>query len=107
MENSWSMQSGMAPPQGLEPEALRSKRKVSIPPEDSASAAHAPAGPPPMTAARSVRGPEMGTLEGGGELEGVERWEEMDGRKQETLRDGVAIDVMVKASCFSVCVCVF
>uniref|UniRef100_A0A7C9EF49 Uncharacterized protein n=1 Tax=Opuntia streptacantha TaxID=393608 RepID=A0A7C9EF49_OPUST len=53
MSNSSSMHSGMAPPQGLAPEGLRSKRKVSTPPEARASAAEDPAGPPPMTAARS------------------------------------------------------
>ncbi|KAJ9178470.1 hypothetical protein P3X46_010349 [Hevea brasiliensis] len=45
----------MAPPQGLAVEVLRSKRKVSIPPEVRASAAEEPAGPPPTTATRSFR----------------------------------------------------
>lgn len=55
MENSSSMQSGMAPPQGFGVEGLRSKRKVSIPPAARVSAAEEPAGPPPITAARSFR----------------------------------------------------
>lgn len=62
MENSSSMQRGIAPPQGLEVDGLRSKRKVSMPAEARASAAEDPAGPPPITAARSFR-PEMGALE--------------------------------------------
>lgn len=49
------MQSGMAPPQGLALKGLRSKRKVSTPPAARASAAEDPAGPPPITAARSFR----------------------------------------------------
>lgn len=62
MENSSSMQRGMAPPQGLEEAGLRSKRKVSMPPAARVSAAEDPAGPPPMTAARSLR-PERGGLD--------------------------------------------
>lgn len=54
MENSSSMQRGMAPPQGFVPEGLRSIRYVSIPPLARVSAALAPAGPPPITAARSL-----------------------------------------------------
>ena len=49
--NSSIMQSGMAPPQGLQLSILRSMRKVSIPALASTSAAHAPAGPPPTTCA--------------------------------------------------------
>lgn len=59
MENSSIMQRGMAPPHGLAVEGLRSKRKVSTPPAAKASAADEPAGPPPITAARSWR-PERG-----------------------------------------------
>nr|ACR36604.1 unknown [Zea mays] len=55
MANSSSIQSGMAPPQGLAPAGLRSRRNVRAPAEASASAADAPAGPPPTTATRSVR----------------------------------------------------
>ena len=62
MENSSSIQSGIAPPQGLAVEGLRSKRKVSMPPAASASAAEDPAGPPPTTAARSLL--EMMNVEG-------------------------------------------
>lgn len=59
MSNSSSMQRGMAPPHGFATDGgLRSKRKVSTPPEARASAAEDPAGPPPITAARSLR-PEM------------------------------------------------
>lgn len=59
MLNSSSMQRGMAPPHGFATDGgLRSKRNVSTPPEASASAAEDPAGPPPITAARSFR-PEM------------------------------------------------
>lgn len=58
MENSSIIQSGIAPPHGLAVEGLRSKRKVSTPPAANASAAEEPAGPPPITAARSLR-PEM------------------------------------------------
>lgn len=54
MSNSSSMHSGMAPPQGFAVVGeLRSKRNVSMPPEAKASAAEDPAGPPPITAARS------------------------------------------------------
>lgn len=54
MLNSSSMHSGMAPPQGFAVVGgLRSKRNVSMPPEAKASAAEDPAGPPPITAARS------------------------------------------------------
>ena len=53
--NSSSMQRGMAPPQGLAADGALSKRKVSTPPEAKASAAEDPAGPPPITAARSLR----------------------------------------------------
>lgn len=55
------MHKGIAPPHGLAVEGLRSKRKVSTPPAASASAAEDPAGPPPMTAARSLR-PGRGAL---------------------------------------------
>lgn len=56
MLNSSSMQSGMAPPHGLAVVGgLRSRRKVSMPPVARASAAEEPAGPPPITAARSFR----------------------------------------------------
>lgn len=56
MSNSSSMQRGMAPPQGFATDGgLRSNRKVSTPPEARASAAEDPAGPPPITAARSLR----------------------------------------------------
>lgn len=61
MENSSIMQRGMAPPQGLAVEGLRSKRYVSIPPEARASAAEEPAGPPPITATRSLP-PLIGAL---------------------------------------------
>lgn len=86
------MQRGMAPPQGLAPVGFRSKRKVSTPPEASASAAEEPAGPPPMTAARRLR-PEIGGLVddlrqrirdlgrlGGGDLEERENGEEREWR---------------------------
>lgn len=56
------MHSGIAPPQGFALEGLLSKRKVSMPPEARASAAEDPAGPPPITAARSLR-PWMGGLD--------------------------------------------
>jgi len=49
------MHSGMAPPQGLAPAGLRSRRNVRAPAEANASAAEAPAGPPPTTATRSGR----------------------------------------------------
>ncbi|KAJ0602068.1 hypothetical protein HanIR_Chr03g0135641 [Helianthus annuus] len=62
MENSSSMQSGMAPPHGLAPLGVRSKRYVSIPPDANASAAEDPAGPPPITAAVSFR-PEICVFE--------------------------------------------
>lgn len=55
IENSSSMHSGMAPPHGLAVAGLRSKRKVSIPPVAKASAAEDPAGPPPITATRSLQ----------------------------------------------------
>lgn len=61
IENSSSMHRGMAPPHGLAVEGLRSKRKVSTPPAARASAAEDPAGPPPITAARSLR-PGRGAL---------------------------------------------
>lgn len=49
----------MAPPHGFATDGgFRSKRKVSTPPDARASAAEDPAGPPPITAARSLR-PEM------------------------------------------------
>mmetsp|Transcript_4970 Transcript_4970/g.18631 ORF Transcript_4970/g.18631 Transcript_4970/m.18631 type:complete len:305 (+) Transcript_4970:1084-1998(+) len=53
--NSPTMHRGMAPPQGLQLSILRSMRKVSQPPLARVSAAQAPAGPPPMTATRSLR----------------------------------------------------
>ena len=53
--NSPTMHRGMAPPQGLQLSILRSMRNVSQPPLASVSAAHAPAGPPPTTATRSLR----------------------------------------------------
>lgn len=56
MSNSSSMQRGIAPPHGFGVDGgLRSNRKVSTPPLASASAAEDPAGPPPITAARSLR----------------------------------------------------
>lgn len=58
MLNSSSIQRGMAPPQGLAASGLRSNKNVSMPPKARASAVEEPAGPPPMTAARSLR-PEM------------------------------------------------
>eukprot|EP00955_Chlamydomonas_euryale_P109578 365942-Chlamydomonas_euryale.AAC.39 len=39
----------------LQLSSLRSNKKVSTPPSASVSAAHAPEGPPPMTATRSLR----------------------------------------------------
>ncbi|KAL1535098.1 ATP phosphoribosyltransferase [Salvia divinorum] len=60
MENSSSMHRGMAPPQGFAASGLRSKMNVSMPPEARASAADDPAGPPPITAARSVAVMELG-----------------------------------------------
>lgn len=54
MQNSSNMHNGIAPPQGLAVLGLRSKRKVSTPPAARASAADEPAGPPPITAARSL-----------------------------------------------------
>lgn len=59
IENSSSIHNGIAPPHGLAPDGLLSMRYVSIPPLDRASAADEPAGPPPITAARSFRPPEM------------------------------------------------
>lgn len=56
MSNSSSMQRGIAPPHGFATDGgFRSIRKVSTPPEARASAAEDPAGPPPTTAARSLR----------------------------------------------------
>jgi hypothetical protein len=56
MSNSSSMQSGMAPPHGFATDGgLRSNKKVSTPPAARASAAEDPAGPPPITAALSLR----------------------------------------------------
>jgi hypothetical protein len=55
MANSSSMQSGMAPPQGLAPAGFRSRRNARAPAEARASAADAPAGPPPTTATRRGR----------------------------------------------------
>mmetsp|Transcript_24514 Transcript_24514/g.77483 ORF Transcript_24514/g.77483 Transcript_24514/m.77483 type:complete len:221 (+) Transcript_24514:1072-1734(+) len=48
--NSPTMQRGMAPPQGLQLSSLRSIMMVSMPAWARVSAAHAPEGPPPMTA---------------------------------------------------------
>ena len=93
MENSSSMQRGIAPPQGLEEAGLRSKRNVSMPPEARVSAEEDPAGPPPMTAARSLR-PERSGLdveammreEGGLEMEdGVVSMER--GSEEENIED--------------------
>ena len=53
--NSPTIHRGIAPPHGLQLSILRSTRKVSQPPLAKVSAAHAPAGPPPMTATRSLR----------------------------------------------------
>mmetsp|Transcript_47299 Transcript_47299/g.146460 ORF Transcript_47299/g.146460 Transcript_47299/m.146460 type:complete len:233 (+) Transcript_47299:1427-2125(+) len=53
--NSSIMQSGMAPPQGLQLSSLRSMRKVSMPARARESAQEAPPGPPPTTATRSFR----------------------------------------------------
>lgn len=56
MLNSSSMQRGIAPPHGFGVDGgFRSNRKVSTPPLAKASAAEDPAGPPPITAARSLR----------------------------------------------------
>lgn len=75
MLNSSSMQSGMAPPQGLATEGgLRSKRKVSTPPAARASAAEEPAGPPPITAARSLRPAMDGRLDLEAEI--VKEWKQ-------------------------------
>ncbi|GER45344.1 ATP phosphoribosyltransferase [Striga asiatica] len=54
IENSSSMQRGIAPPQGLAASGLRSNKYVSMPPEARDWAAEDPAGPPPMTAARNL-----------------------------------------------------
>mmetsp|Transcript_13886 Transcript_13886/g.35440 ORF Transcript_13886/g.35440 Transcript_13886/m.35440 type:complete len:202 (+) Transcript_13886:974-1579(+) len=51
--NSSTMQSGIAPPQGLQLSIFRSISVTSMPACASVSAAHAPAGPPPTTATRS------------------------------------------------------
>ncbi|KAK8652381.1 hypothetical protein V6N13_061400 [Hibiscus sabdariffa] len=53
--NSPTMQSGMAPPHGLQLSSLRSIRNVSMPPFARVSAAAPPAGPPPMTATLRLR----------------------------------------------------
>ena len=53
--NSPTMHRGIAPPHGLQLSIFLSTRKVSQPPLAKVSAAHAPAGPPPMTATRSLR----------------------------------------------------
>lgn len=56
MSNSSSMQRGIAPPHGFGVDGgFRSNKKVSTPPLARASAAEDPAGPPPITAARSLR----------------------------------------------------
>lgn len=52
-ENSSIMQRGMAPPHGFDPAGFRSKRNVVMLALARDSAAEAPDGPPPMTAARS------------------------------------------------------
>mmetsp|Transcript_39320 Transcript_39320/g.90869 ORF Transcript_39320/g.90869 Transcript_39320/m.90869 type:complete len:215 (+) Transcript_39320:1023-1667(+) len=53
--NSSNMQRGMAPPHGLQLSNFLSIKKVSIPALAKVSAAHAPPGPPPTTATRSLR----------------------------------------------------
>lgn len=56
MSNSSNMQRGIAPPHGFGVDGgFRSNKKVSMPPLARASAAEDPAGPPPITAARSLR----------------------------------------------------
>merc|ERR1719440_1570986 len=62
--NSSTMQSGMAPPHGLQLSILRSKRVVStLGALAKISAAHAPEGPPPMTATLIGRSSAMATLD--------------------------------------------
>lgn len=54
----------MAPPHGFGTDGgLLSNRKVSTPPVARASAAEDPAGPPPITAARSLRPAMDGRVE--------------------------------------------
>mmetsp|Transcript_45815 Transcript_45815/g.102792 ORF Transcript_45815/g.102792 Transcript_45815/m.102792 type:complete len:203 (+) Transcript_45815:1301-1909(+) len=58
--NSSNMQRGMAPPHGLQLSNFLSIKKVSMPACARVSAAHAPPGPPPTTATRSLRPPGTG-----------------------------------------------
>lgn len=58
--NSPTIQSGIAPPHGLQLSIFRSIRNVSIPPLARVSAAEPPAGPPPIMATRRLRPVTLG-----------------------------------------------
>lgn len=58
--NSPTIQSGMAPPQGLQLSSFLSIRNVSMPPLANVSAAEPPAGPPPTMATRRFRPDSLG-----------------------------------------------